>query len=185
MCPRTRSDPWFTHRRGFRRTRGHGRRWHEDRCPSGLGVVGPGVSLFTLLLWPLHYLTTTRTAIDPPYGVHGYTCGTVLAPEVDNSAQLRDVDAYLLRVTPAAVAGKPTLMSLCTASVNREKRAALVALIPVGATLILIGLLAAHTWVAYRRGADARLGFGSNTAVLLVTGGLSFLSLAALFLASL
>jgi len=76
-------------------------------------------------------------------------------------------------------------VSLCTASVNRKKHAALVALIPVAVTLILIGLLAAHTWVAYQRGTDARLGLRSNTAVLLVTGGLSLLSLAALFLASL
>jgi len=150
-----------------------------------LALSGLLFLLFTLLLWPLHYLTTTRTGIEAPYSFHGYNCGTVLAPEVDNSTQLRDADAYLLRVTPAAVAGKPTLVSLCTASVNRKKHAALVALIPVAVTLILIGLLAAHTWVAYQRGTDARLGLRSNTAVLLVTGGLSILSLAALFLASL
>ncbi len=150
-----------------------------------LALSGLLFLLFTLLLWPLHYLTTTRTGIEAPYSFHGYNCGTVLAPEVDNSTQPRDADAYLLRVTPAPVAGKPTLVSLCTASVNREKHAALVALIPVAVTLIHIGLLAAHTWVAYQRGTDARLGLRSNTAVLLVTGGLSLLSLAALFLASL
>ncbi len=46
-----------------------------------LALSGLLFLLFTLLLWPLHYLTTTRTGIEAPYSFHGYNCGTVLAPK--------------------------------------------------------------------------------------------------------